>query len=94
MRKTLTSEQVQHITAIARNDAFTSIRESGGSTEAPDGGWDSWAINGIGSEGLHRELLPGVEVDTDSELWDAALVLYDRACRQAAAEAETEAETA
>jgi hypothetical protein len=51
MSKTYTTREEIH--ALGREHAIEAIRDSG-CTDAPDGGWDSWIIEGWGVEGTIR----------------------------------------
>jgi hypothetical protein len=82
MIKTVTIEDVR---AIGTKDAIEACNESG-STETPDGGWDSWLINGIGIDAT-CELFgenPAENHDGWSDSMSEKLIAYSRAAIAAA----------
>ena len=54
----------EEITELGRQHAIEAIRDSG-CTDAPDGGWDSWIIEGWGTDGTVRAFGESVEANQD-----------------------------
>ena len=71
----------KQIMRMGYNDALTACNESG-SGEAPDGGWDSWLINGVGVTATCE--LFGVR-KPEGPSWDKACRWYSQGARTAAA---------
>lgn len=82
---------IEEIRSLGYSDAMTAIRESG-STDTPDGDWDSWLINGIGSDATCR--LFGEDPEDSADGWSDAMVAkltaYCEGCREACAEVDAE----
>lgn len=71
------------------DDAIQACQESG-STKTPDGGWDSWLINGIGSDATCQLLgeCPEANEGGWTEAMEAKLIAYHQGAEAAAAELE------
>ena len=54
----------EEITELGREHAEEAIRDSG-CTETPDGGWDSWLIDGIGCDATWRLFGEGESSNAD-----------------------------
>jgi len=80
---------IEQIKDMAHNDATTACRESG-DTQAPDGGWDSWLINGIGFTAVCE--LFGENPDESASGWSDAMAAKLRAYHAAACEAAEQIE--
>ena len=85
------AKTIEEIKAMGYSDAQTACQESG-STETPDGGWDSWLINGIGSDATCE--LFGENPDENQDGWSgsmsAKLQAYHAGAIEAAKEIESE----
>lgn len=85
---------IEEIREQGYNDAMEAIRESG-STETPDGDWDSWLINGIGSDATCR--LFGEDPEESSDGWSESMVAklkaYCEGCRKACEDVEESADS-
>jgi len=71
---------IQDIRKLAALDIAIQIDESG-DVSTPDGGWDSWLINGIGSDDVCKMFGEPVEENQDgwSEAMKAKLIAYNEA---------------
>jgi len=65
--KKVTNEE---IIRMAENDADAAYIESG-CTQAPDGGWDAWLINGIGGDAVCRKF--GEPVSENQDGWSPVM---------------------
>jgi hypothetical protein len=70
-------------------DAMEAIRESG-SVEKPDGGWDSWLINGVGCNEIKRIFGEPVDEEEWSPAMTEKLAAYCEGCRKACEECDAE----
>lgn len=84
----MTNEQVFELGYKHATEAV----EDSGSTQTPDGGWDSWLVDGIGCAATWR--LFG-EPESDADEWSDAmkekLAAYHRGAIRACEEIDTEA---
>jgi hypothetical protein len=60
----------EEITELGREHAIEAIRDSG-STDAPDGGWDSWILAGWGTDDTIRAF--GESIDANQNGWSPAM---------------------
>ena len=60
----------EEITALGREHAIEAIRDSG-CTNAPDGGWDSWIIEGWGTDKTIETFGESIEENEDG--WSPAM---------------------
>ena len=60
----------EEITALGRMDAIEAIQDSG-CTNAPDGGWDSWIIDGLGTDRTIQ--LFGESVEDNQDGWSDSM---------------------
>ena len=81
------AKTIEQIREMGRTDAFTECWDSGDSG-TPDGGWDSWLINGVGVRGVVR--LFGEDPDANEDGWcdsmKAKLEAYHAGALEGAAE--------
>ena len=80
---------IEEIREQGYNDAMEAIRESG-STQTPDGGWDSWLINGVGCDSVKRHFGEPVEEEEWSEAMQEKFAAYCEGCEKACQEVDSE----
>lgn len=80
---------IEEIREQGYSDAMEAIRDSG-STETPDGGWDSWLINGVGCDETKRIFGEPEEEEEWSEAMQQKLCAYVEGCRKACKEVDSE----
>ena len=89
MRKTYNTVGLARLKGY--EDATRECQESG-STETPDGGWDSWLIEGIGSDATWR--LFGEGESSDADEWTDSMKEKLSAYHAGALEASAEIDAA
>jgi len=89
MTKTYTTRE--EITNLGREHATEAILDSG-CTDAPDGGWDSWIINGWGTDGTILAFGESIEANQDG--WSPTMAEKLRWYHEGAVEAAEEIEAA
>lgn len=81
----------EEITALGRDHAIEAIRDSG-CTNAPDGGWDSWLINGWGTAETIARFAESEEDNQDG--WSDSMAEKLRWYNEGATEAADKIESA
>lgn len=81
---------IEEVEQAGYNDAMRECADSG-STQTPDGGWDSWLIDGIGCAATWR-LFGEPEADADewTDSMKEKLAAYHRGARRACEEIDAE----